>query len=318
MNIGVYVSSQYGDYYEFSKKLASVIMKYTKDPVLLGVYSNTKDTGYELLRRYAEEKRIHLKTYTSEWRRRDDKRFIGKRGQSLGGVIAIYHCVHNSEKTIAFNSGGKGTAAFIKMSDRLERPCDVIQVDPFKKPRIQRNIKQKDVEKEPLGVEKTPDSEKIQRNIRPAQPVQQANRPQTAQQPTAQQQQPSQPSHQIDVEKTPDSLKIQRNIRPEQNVQQTAPSQQTQQTQQQSNSVTQTVSQQPIQNQQTVSQQPQSSNPQAQPQQTAAPATVATDHPVQRQSPSVTVDAKPSDNQEGKDANQPKDVAQSGIPSALK
>ena len=307
------MSSQYGDYYEFSKKLASVIRKYTKDPVLLGVYSNTKDTGYELLRRYAEEKRIHLKTYTSEWKRRDDKRFIGKRGQSLGGVIAIYHCVHNSERTIAFNSGGKGTAAFIKMSDRLERPCDVIQVNPFKKQRIQRNIKQKDVEMEPLGVEKTPDSEKIQRNIRPAQAIQQTNQPQVSKQPTAQQQS-SQPSHQMDVEKKPDSEKIQRNIRPEQNDQpkvQPQPSQQTR-------TATQTVANQPIQNQQTAAQQQQSANPPPQPQQTTTTTDMTAEQPAQSQVMPPSADAKPADNQDEKDAIQPKDVAQSGISSTLK
>lgn len=133
MNIGVYVSSQYDDYYEFSKRLSSALKRYTNSPVLLGICSNTKKTGYDLLRRYAEEHHVHLKTYTAEWRRRDSKRFVGKRGQSLGGVIAIYHCVRNSERTIAFNSGGKGTASFIRMSRRLKRPCDVISVNPFAK-----------------------------------------------------------------------------------------------------------------------------------------------------------------------------------------
>ena len=189
MNIGVYVSSQYGDYYEFSQLLSKQIRKYTQNPVLLGVISNNKDTGYELLRRYAEEHRIHLKAYTAEWRRADDRRFRSKKnGKSLGGVIAIYHCVHNSERTIAFNSGGKGTATFIKMSNRLHRPCDVIAVNPFKKvynPRFNHQFTEpkadtKDskyyidpTQKPTNNIQKTvPDSLKIQRNIPAKTPLQ--------------------------------------------------------------------------------------------------------------------------------------------------
>ena len=190
MNIGVYVSSQYGDYYEFSQLLSKQIRKYTQNPVLLGVISNNKDTGYELLRRYAEEHRIHLKAYTAEWKRTDDRRFRSKKnGKSLGGVIAIYHCVHNSERTIAFNSGGKGTAAFIKMSNRLHRPCDVIAVNPFKKvynPRFNHQFTEPkadtkdsqyyiDPTQKPTNnnVHKTvPNSLKIQRNITVKTPLQ--------------------------------------------------------------------------------------------------------------------------------------------------
>ncbi len=174
MNIGVYVSSQYGDYYDFSERLSRILKRYTSSPVLLGVYSNTKDTGYELLRRYAEEHRIHLKTYTAEWKRTDDRRFIGKRKQSLGGVIAIYHCVHNSERTIAFNSGGKGTAAFIRMSARLKRPCDVIKVDPFAKIKTTVGTTQRKPTATSTAVKaeppKTAETPKIQRNI-PAKPT---------------------------------------------------------------------------------------------------------------------------------------------------
>lgn len=169
MNIGVYVSSQYGDYYDFSERLSRILKRYTSSPVLLGVYSNMKDTGYELLRRYAEEHRIRLKTYTAEWKRTDDRRFIGKRKQSLGGVIAIYHCVHNSERTIAFNSGGKGTAAFIRMSARLRRPCDVIKVDPFAKRKTPADTTQRKPTATSTAVKaeppKTADTPKIQRNI---------------------------------------------------------------------------------------------------------------------------------------------------------
>ena len=174
MNIGVYVSSQYGDYYDFSERLSRILKRYTSTPVLLGVYSNMKDTGYELLRRYAEEHRIHLKTYTAEWKRIDDRRFIGKRKQSLGGVIAIYHCVHNSERTIAFNSGGKGTAAFIRMSARLRRPCDVIKVDPFAKRKTPTDstLRKTTVVAPTAKAEppKTAETPKIQRNI-PAKPT---------------------------------------------------------------------------------------------------------------------------------------------------
>lgn len=186
MNIGVYVSSQYGDYYDFSERLVALLKKYTNSPVLLGVFSNMKDTGYELLRKYAEEHRIHLKTYTAEWKRTDDRRFIGKRKQSLGGVIAIYHCVHNSERTIAFDSGGKGTSAFIRMSARLRRPCDIVKVDPFAKRKTPTDGRQKPNQTQSVAKTNPPNRQeppKIQRNI--------PSTPTVTQQPTQQQSEPT-------------------------------------------------------------------------------------------------------------------------------
>lgn len=123
MNIAVYVTSNYSNYDRLSKMLSSYIRKYTTSPVLITALSpSTKPNhGNLLVKRYADENRIRCKVYETEW----------NKWKKSAGSIASYHMNHNSERSIVFWDGlSRGCKNYLMMTQRLNRPCDLIRVNP--------------------------------------------------------------------------------------------------------------------------------------------------------------------------------------------
>ena len=200
MNIAVYVTSNYQNYDKLSQLLNTYLRKYTTTPVIITAFStSTKPNhGNLLVKKYADDNRIKCKVYETNW----------SKWKKSAGSIASYHMNHNSERSIVFWDGlSKGCKNYLKMTQRLHRPCDLIRVNPNDiaeikpkepitppKPTTQNN-QQQNAQQQPQNTNTQSTSQNVVQNNQNTQIVQQ-NSQQNSQQTTSKQILTQQPHNQ--------------------------------------------------------------------------------------------------------------------------